>query len=320
MLPDRAINEILQKFGPQIVEYLRAVGYFGLEGSYSPLDLIDAGAIRKYVRASKSKNTEVWRVVEKLLLPELEGTGEAFIAAYGLQEVIPVKALATKYIESRGGEFIKKVTATDKQRLVNFIWQDSGKNERVLAREILKQPNLSSIVDNSGFRARTIIRTEKARATRGGSHACAGSAGATTKTWHTVGDKRVRPTHRALNGTKIKIDEDFPGEGQYPGSVSINCRCWLEYGFDKSIADNPNPSEETLQELYGEAKAKATPEKVKFVSESTTAPKFVPAATEKEARQRLNDLFSYGMHDDLYLKAPGFRYRHNKSMKMGGNG
>ncbi|MDD1758997.1 MAG: hypothetical protein LUQ44_00170, partial [Methanothrix sp.] len=165
-LPDRDIAAILKKFGPQILKYLETVGYFGMEGPYEPLDVLDNRAMQTYLKASKAKNAEIWSALEKYLLPEMAGKGEAFIAIYGLKPVINVEEIATDYINTRGGQFIKKTTATDKKRLVNYIWQNASKNERPLSKQILKEPGLSSIV--SGHRAETIIRTERARAIRGG--------------------------------------------------------------------------------------------------------------------------------------------------------
>ena len=261
MLPEVEINHILQKFGPKILQYLKSVGYFDHEGAYQPTDMISRQAMTKYLAASKVKNAAVWAVMEKTLLPELEGTGAAFIEAYGLIDSIPVKKIATDYIKERGGYAIKRMTQTDQKRLTAFIWNDAGQNERVLGPMILKEPNLASLVDGSGARARTIVRTEKGRATRAGSQEFAGNAGATTKTWHTVRDTRVRPTnkndigvpgkdHRMLEGKKIKIDAEFEAEGQFPGEKSINCRCWLEYGFNAEVASNPEPDMSTLEELY----------------------------------------------------------------------
>jgi hypothetical protein len=257
-LPERQINDILRKFGPKIIEYLKAIGYFDQEGPYNPVDLTSNRVMNRYLKASKAKNTEVWQVLERYLLPELEGTGEAFIVAYGLNEVIPVRAIATKYIESRGGQLIKRMTETDQKKLVKFIWADSGQNERVMASMVLKQPHLSQIVDNNRVRTKTIIRTEKARATRGGAHEFAKNAGATTATWHTVGDSRVRPSHRALNGVTVKMGGEFADKvsktttvyQQFPAQKEVNCRCFLEYGFDAQIADTPHPSMATLEALY----------------------------------------------------------------------
>jgi len=60
------------------------------------------------------------------------------------------------------------------------------------------------------------------------------------KTWRTVGDKRVRPIHRAVNGQTVPILEPFIVNGEklmYPGDRSLgasvgnvaNCRCSAIY-------------------------------------------------------------------------------------------
>jgi hypothetical protein len=257
MLPDRNINAILQKFGPQITKYLQSIGFFDLEGSYQPIDVMDQAAMRRYLRASTAKNRLVWAELEKWLFPEMVDFGAAFIAVYGLRPPINVHDIATGYMERRGGELIKRMTKTDQKRLTNYIWQNSSKNERPLARQILKEPNLASIVDNSGSRTRTIIRTERGRAIRNGSLDFAKSAGAETKTWWTVGDKRVRKAHQALHGMTIIIGGEYDIKAgkktyseEFPAQKDVNCRCWLEYGFTKLIADHPHPSTAKLQELY----------------------------------------------------------------------
>lgn len=259
MLPEREITVILKKFGPRILQYLTEVGYFDQEGPYNPADLTQRRAMLKYLKASKAKNVEVWQVVERTLLPELEGTGQAFIEAYNLKPVINVSDIATEYFEKRGGQAIKKMTQTDQKKLINFIQANSMKNERVLARQmVLHEPNLSSIVDNSQSRARTIIRTERGRAIRGGSQSFAEGAGAKWKIWHTVGDSRVRKSHQALEGKKMLIGGEFPDKisktttiySVFPSEKAINCRCWLEYGFTDDVVSGPAPSTTTLEALY----------------------------------------------------------------------
>ena len=164
MLPDREIATILKKFGPEILQYLKTVGFFALEGPYEPLDLFDKRAMDAYKRASALKNREVWSVLERWLFPEMVDFGTAFIATYGLIKPPNVREIATDYIKERGGFLIRRMTQTDQKRLTAFIWQNSMKNERPLARQILKEPNLVSIV--AGHRPETIIRTERGRAIR----------------------------------------------------------------------------------------------------------------------------------------------------------
>ena len=232
MLPERVITNILQKFGPQIEAYLDEVGFFDVEGPYEPQDLIEARPMEKYVLSSKTKNMAVWKALEGSLFAEMGLSSEAFAEAYELENVWNVDDIAKRYFRPRAGILIKGMTRTDKKLLTNFIFANSGMNERPLARQILKQPNLSSIVDNTGFRARRIIRTERHRMTWGSSLEFAKEAGSQTKEWVTVGDGRVRNAHRAMNGEIVGIDESFSDGEAYPGESSINCRCHLVYGFD----------------------------------------------------------------------------------------
>lgn len=232
-LPEYVIQDILKKFGPQVEAYLRVAGFFDVDGPYKPMDLIQPGPMQKYVLASKAKNRAVWEFLEGTLLKEMELSSAEFASAYGLTEVWNVGDIAEKYFLPRAGATIKFMTATDKKLLTNFIFSNSGMNERPLARAILKQPNLSSIVDGSGYRARRIIRTERHRMTWGSSLEFAKGAGSQTKEWVTVGDGRVRPAHQKLNGEVVSIEEAFSDGEQYPGEHDINCRCHLEYGFEK---------------------------------------------------------------------------------------
>ena|GEM_PF-6926046 len=250
-LPEYVIQDILKKFGPKIKAYLEAVGFFDVEGTYGPMDLIQPGPMQKYVLSSKAKNKAVWEFLEGTLFKEMELSSAEFASAYGLTEVWNVSDIAEKYFRPRAGATIKLMTATDKKLLTNFIFSNSGMNERPLARAILKQTNLSSIVDNSGFRARRIIRTERHRMTWGSSLEFAKGAGSQTKEWVTVGDGRVRPAHQNLNGEIVAIDEAFSDGEQYPGEHDINCRCHLDYGFEKKPKDAfVGLSDAQLGELY----------------------------------------------------------------------
>ena len=255
MLPDKAISKILRKFGPEILNYLESVHFFETSGNYNPVDLLNKRAMARYLKASTAKNRAVWAELEKWLFPEMVDFGAAFTAVYGLKPVINVKDIATDYIKSRGGFLIKRMTETDKKRLTNYIWLNSQKNERPLARQILKEPHLNEIV--SGHRTATIIRTERGRAIRGSSLQIAKDAGSTTKTWWTVGDRRVRKEHAAIHGMTITIDGEFNLKAgkktytqEFPAQKDVNCRCWLEYGFTRQVADHPHPSTAKLQELY----------------------------------------------------------------------
>ena len=65
-------------------------------------------------------------------------------------------------------------------------------------------------------------------------------AGYTKKRWKTMRDKRVRPSHREVEGITIPIEDTFlvgnsllrfPGDSEYDdsGEETCGCRCTLEY-------------------------------------------------------------------------------------------
>lgn len=63
-----------------------------------------------------------------------------------------------------------------------------------------------------------------------------------TKTWRSAKDRRVRHTHRMLDGQTVAKDQAFmsesgamiryPHDPQAPASETILCRCWMTYSID----------------------------------------------------------------------------------------
>ena len=90
----------------------------------------------------------------------------------------------------------------------------------------------------SEFDIRRIAETETHRDANAAAYETAMRAGATTKTWQTMMDDRVRDTHEYLQGVSAPMDGSFysykGGSTLYPGQWGIaeedcNCRCWLSY-------------------------------------------------------------------------------------------
>ena len=88
------------------------------------------------------------------------------------------------------------------------------------------------------FDIRRIAETETHRDANAAAYHTAAKAGATTKTWNTMMDDRVRDTHQYLQGVSAPMDGSFysfrGGSTLYPGQWGIaeedvNCRCWLTY-------------------------------------------------------------------------------------------
>lgn len=100
-------------------------------------------------------------------------------------------------------------------------------------------------------RAQRIARTEVIGASNAGAYmqiTAMGEDAPETKVWLATGDRRTRPTHRAANGQKRPLTDDFdvgaasmkfPGDPRGPASETVNCRCTLIWDFEpliKSVA------------------------------------------------------------------------------------
>jgi hypothetical protein len=99
------------------------------------------------------------------------------------------------------------------------------------------------------YRAETIGRTEamaslhqsQEEATQQGLNAGVIQASNLKEIWRSARDKRVRDTHRALDGQTINRGERFrspsgallryPGDPDAPGAEVIGCRCWRELSY-----------------------------------------------------------------------------------------
>ena len=233
-MPDETdIHGLLAGFSDEVIAFLEAGGFFDLEGQYNPTEFyagIPKAAKDEYKAASAEKNSLVWDVVKAVIIGQAIGAGiSQFKKAYPVKFKPSAQDYMAKYVKEHGGQFIKGMSRTDQQKLVNFIWSNAGAHERPLAKKIAEQPHLKYVLDQGNHRYETIVRTEKFRATTYGSHFSAQDAGFKKKTWHTAGDKRVRPSHRMQNNLTIAIDEIFPNGEIVPGEATINCRCRLSY-------------------------------------------------------------------------------------------
>lgn len=83
-----------------------------------------------------------------------------------------------------------------------------------------------------------VAETEGHRVLNQAMQSTAEKGGATTKTWVTMEDDRVRDTHDYLLGETVGIDDLFVtydgDSAMFPGDFegaenNVNCRCWLEY-------------------------------------------------------------------------------------------
>ncbi len=122
--------------------------------------------------------------------------------------------------------------------LITSLPKDAAERVHKLSQEAIIQGGRASEIaaeimrsgDVSRSRAETIARTEVSRTQVELAKANAMAVGSTHFIWHTVGDSRVRESHRRLNGQSFRWDdppESDPGHRALPGGI-WNCRCWAE--------------------------------------------------------------------------------------------
>ncbi len=119
-------------------------------------------------------------------------------------------------------------------------------------------------------RAQRIAATEATRAWNAGTLAAAqaltGPDRPLVKQWLTRNDKRVRPTHREVNGQLQLLDDPFdvggtpmqyPGDPTAPASETVQCRCILRAATAPERTASMGEVADTLKEMEAESIAAA---------------------------------------------------------------
>lgn len=116
--------------------------------------------------------------------------------------------------------------------------------------ELLIKERIAAMVTGTGDTARAAVEAIPAtvnnmaagigtEVTSFGANDAAKAADATHKTWKTT-SSNPRPTHAALDGVTIPVDQEFsnrlrwPGDWTGSGPETANCRCRITYSKDKS--------------------------------------------------------------------------------------
>jgi SPP1 gp7 family putative phage head morphogenesis protein len=183
--------------------------------------------------------------------PVLTAVAQAYLDSAG--DVLEVVDSEGQYgIELIGEDLVAMHVRESANRLrdvSNDVWQNvreaivAGINAGESVAQVAAR--VQEITGVSEGRALTIARTEIHRAHEAGTldQAMFVDPNA-TKEWLATDDERTRPTHRAVNGKKVKVSEPFQvgaallmapgvplGALADPGEI-INCRCSTAYDFD----------------------------------------------------------------------------------------
>lgn len=158
------------------------------------------------------------------------------------------------YLRNFGVSRMTKVNDTTRRELREALANgvEQGHSAAKMRKEIERV-----FAEAKGARARIIARTEVGRASNFGSYMAMDQAGVKKKEWLATADGSVRPTHAAMNGQIVAMDDFFTsGSGaktRYPGDFGVaaedvNCRCGIlpniapdEKPKPKPVPDTPEP-------------------------------------------------------------------------------
>lgn len=232
MSTDQEIHRELASLGPAITELLQDI-----DPEATPLEIwqsISTKEKTKFLKMAQAKNARVWELVaaswvSNSIYESAKELSATYRVALPAKTTLLLSDYVKEYFVAHGLEFVKQTSATDVSKLKAWVWGQS----RYADVPLLEQPNLSYIVDGGYARAARIKAVEMHRATNAGGQGFMGDAGFSSNEWFTMGDRRVRPSHRGNSGIVVLIGEPFPNGEHYPGESSIGCRCHLSYGNDE---------------------------------------------------------------------------------------
>lgn len=145
-----------------------------------------------------------------------------------------------EYLDAQVGR-MQKVNDTTKEELASAIIVAlalANDEDRV---GMLKAAISAIFINLLGKRKRTIAEHEAQTAYNAGVYFGSKQIGASTKTWISSKDTKVRSEHRLLDGKSVGVGNSFevngllirfPGDPLSPPQMTINCRCRLGFNID----------------------------------------------------------------------------------------
>ncbi len=209
-----------------------------------------------------------------VVLATWQGYVDTELFPYAVDTFVDSAEHTAKAVENALGTTVQSLTedyaitylAGVKNRLVgvsNTVWNKLSETlgEGYAAGEGIQQlaARIKTVANLATPRALTVARTEVISAANAGSLQQVLDAGFTDdeceKEWLATEDAKTRPAHRAADGQRVPITQNFTvdGEGlQFPGAPTgspgnvINCRCSLAYSFADDAASALETSEPAL--------------------------------------------------------------------------
>ena len=209
------------------------------------------------------KNQQIWDHLWKEAIEQDFSTAQMDAArAFGLVKNVTYQTnprQVNEYYKEHGLELVKTLTETDKQAFKTFL----DKNFDLPYDQFMEKAKDTFVASDT--RAKAIWDTERHNAYTAGydnyvKDYVENSGAQVYKTWHHSGNPHPRPTHIAMHGITVKMDETFPNGEDTP--TGVHCGCWLEYrdhrpeeseglppGIEPSDIEQPTPLDETIETL-----------------------------------------------------------------------
>ena len=173
------------------------------------------------------------RIEELIVNYSYGGTARKHIPARACEDLI-LEFLIDSYLMGSDyvtGMFGHEPITPDTEEMFDSVYRKvAGKNFVERVSEYCKTGAVEDIM--------RVAETDSHRVFNDSELRTAQKVGATTKTWNTMEDERVRATHVYLQSVTVGIDDDFytydgdhapaPGQFELPEN-SIGCRCWLTF-------------------------------------------------------------------------------------------
>ena len=284
--------------------YKQMVSYFNSTG-------------RQASREIQSGRVELKGLEERLsqvLLPHYRSVIESFANRFVFtKQENQWERIIRNYITTQGGAKITRISGTTRTKINKII--SDGQVEGFGVDKIAKNIRTQMSEPFTRYRSALIARTETHNASSYTNQAVAESYEVPMKKrWVSTNDDRTRSHHSAMNGVEVDLEADFdvPYKGVTykmkhagdprggPANV-INCRCVILYVEpDDFVIDEDTPQDQPLPTVSEPTVSDSTGI-FSVVNRDSVTETSIKILSMKEAKDRLNKVFSDASKDDRYL-------------------
>lgn len=240
-----AVGPILRRFAPQYTEREANQRTDSLESELLTQLMAAIGGVRAGYDLAAPLSEDDLRVIARSI--DLYTTTQT-LGVIGRVAAIDVSTAALTVAEEawtlNQSRLLTQLAADEFADLEKSIFDAvvEGKTPRQVAKELeerlgISKRRLEFIVENEVENLNAAI-TQKRQT----------DLGIDSYKWSSSGDQRVRPTHRALDGTVHRWDDppDIPGEGRLHPGQPIRCRCVAQAVVDGKVPPPEYKDERSL--------------------------------------------------------------------------